>query len=129
MQIVIIGNSAAGLSALEAFRKKDQSSKVTLVTQEEERPYSRVLLPYYLRGKVPYENLFIRDENYYARMNAKCIIGKVVKLLPEKQSILLEKIQNSHCGATLHPFYLDCIQAISLWPAWTYFPLKSHFYQ
>ncbi len=90
MQIVIIGNSAAGLSALEAFRKKDQSSRVTLVTREEERPYSRVLLPYYLRGKIPYENLFIRDKDYYTRMNARCITGKVVKLLPEQQSILLE---------------------------------------
>ncbi len=90
MQIVIIGNSAAGLSALEAFRKKDSSSKVTLVTKEEERPYSRVLLPYYLRGKVPYENLFIRDKDYYVRMNAKCVTGKVVQLLPEQQSILLE---------------------------------------
>jgi len=90
MQIVIIGNSAAGLSALEAFREKDQSSRVTIVTKEEKRPYSRVLLPYYLRGKIPYENLFIRDKDYYTRMNAKCIIGNVVKLLPEQQSILLE---------------------------------------
>lgn len=90
MQIVIIGNSAAGLSALEAFRKKNQSSRVTLVSKEGKMPYSKVLLPYYLRGKVPYKNLFIRDKNYYARMNAKCITGKVVKLLPEQQSILLE---------------------------------------
>ena len=90
MEIVIIGNSAAGLSALETFRKSDSSSTVTLVTKEGERPYSRVLLPYYLKGKIPYENLFIRDKDYFTRMNAKCITGKVVKLLPEQQSILLE---------------------------------------
>jgi len=80
MQIVIIGNSAAGLSALEAFRKKDRSSSVTIVTKEEERPYSKVLLPYYLRGKVPYNNLFIRDKDYYARMDARCVTGKVVEI-------------------------------------------------
>jgi nitrite reductase (NADH) large subunit len=90
MQVVIIGNSAAGLSGLEAFRKKDQSSSVTIVAKEGEVPYSKVLLPYYLLGKIPYANLFTRDKNYYARLNAKCIKGNVVKLLPEQQAVLLE---------------------------------------
>ena len=95
MQIVIIGNSAAGLSALETFRKDDQTSSVTIVTKEEKRPYSKVLLPYYLRGKVPYDNLFIRDEEYYAQLDAKCVTGKVVKLLPEQQLVILD------CGTQL----------------------------
>ena len=90
MQVVIIGNSAAGLSGLEAFRKKDQSSSVTIVAEESEIPYSKVLLPYYLLGKIPYANLFTRDKNYYARLNANCITGKVVKLLPEQQAVLLD---------------------------------------
>ena len=33
MRIVIIGNSAAGLSALEAFRKVDQESRVTVISK------------------------------------------------------------------------------------------------
>ena len=44
-QIVIIGNSAAGFSALETFRKQDQTSKVTVIAKEGHRPYSKVLLP------------------------------------------------------------------------------------
>lgn len=95
MQIVIVGNSAAGLNGLEAFRKLDQDSEVTIIAKEEHRPYSRVLLPYYLRGKVPYENLFIRDKGYYERLRAKYISGKVVKLLPEQQQVLLE------CGTSI----------------------------
>ncbi len=90
MQIVIIGNSAAGLSALEAFRKEDKTSLVTIVTAEGERPYSRVLLPYYLRGKVSFDNLFIRDKGYYDRLKATCITGKVVKLLADEKAVLLE---------------------------------------
>jgi nitrite reductase (NADH) large subunit len=90
MQIVIIGNSAAGLSALEAFRKEDRTSFVTIVTKEGENPYSRVLLPYYLRGKVSYDHLFIRDKDYYDRQKANCITGKVVKLLAEEKAVLLE---------------------------------------
>ena len=34
MKVIIIGNSAAGLSALEAFRKIDTVSEVRVVTKE-----------------------------------------------------------------------------------------------
>ena len=34
MQIVMIGNSAAGLSALETFRKYDQRSSVIVISKE-----------------------------------------------------------------------------------------------
>ncbi|MBW2657986.1 MAG: NAD(P)/FAD-dependent oxidoreductase [Deltaproteobacteria bacterium] len=90
MRIIIIGNSAAGLGGLEAFRETDRDSSVTVITRESKQPYSRVLLPYYLRKKVPYENLFIRDKTYYSRLNAKCVTGEVLQLQPEQQTILLE---------------------------------------
>lgn len=90
MHIVIIGNSAAGLACLEAFRKHDQTSRVTIIAREDRRPYSRVLLPYYLRGKVPYENLFIRGDNYYKSLNAECIHGNVIRLQVAQHSVLLE---------------------------------------
>jgi len=44
-RIAIIGNSAAGLSALEAFRKKDQNSAIVLIDQEPLLAYSRVITP------------------------------------------------------------------------------------
>ncbi len=73
MHVVIIGNSDAGLSALEAFRKHDKTSKVTLISKEGGIAYSRVLLPYYLRGKIDYDNFFIRKQSYYNQMNVKYI--------------------------------------------------------
>jgi NAD(P)H-nitrite reductase large subunit len=90
MKIVIIGNSAAGLSGLEAFRKQDQSSLVTLIAKEDQRPYSKVLLPYYLRGKVPYDHLFIRDKDYFNRLKVSCVKGSVVKLLVDQQCVQLD---------------------------------------
>ena len=90
MSVIIIGNSAAGLSGLEAFRKIDQTSRVTVVAQESTTPYSKVLLPYYLRGKIPYENLFIREPDYYDKLGATCIHGRVIKVLVEQKQILLE---------------------------------------
>ncbi len=89
MQIVIIGNSAAGLSCLETFRKLDRDSGVTLLSREGARPYSRVLLPYYLRKKVPHDNLFIRGDDYYSSLDAEILEATVVKVHPEQHAVEL----------------------------------------
>ncbi|WFD10615.1 NAD(P)/FAD-dependent oxidoreductase [Tepidibacter hydrothermalis] len=100
MHIVIIGNSAAGLSALEAFRKYDKKSSVTLISKEGGIAYSRVLLPYYLRGKIDHDTFFIRDEEFYKKMNVNyiesCVVdidedSKVVKLDDDK-SVSYDKL-------------------------------------
>ena len=75
MHLAIVGNSAAALSALEAFRQRDQTSSVTLVCDEAGPAYSRVLLPYYLRRKLSYDGLLIRQMDYYARMHAVTVFG------------------------------------------------------
>lgn len=90
MHAVIIGNSAAGLSALESFRKYDKESKVTLISKEGGLAYSRVLLPYYLRGKVDYDTFFIRDKKYYEEMNVNYIEGAVKEVKDEEKEIVLE---------------------------------------
>ena len=71
MKVVVIGSSAAALSAIEEFRKHDVKSDVTLISPEGGLPYSKVLLPYVLRGKIPYEGLTIRESNYFARLNVR----------------------------------------------------------
>ena len=75
MRVVIVGNSAAALSALESFRRRDPASTVTLVSSEPGPAYSRVLLPYYVRGRIPLARVFIRDEAYYRRLSADTLFG------------------------------------------------------
>ena len=91
MQIVIIGNSAAGLSALSRFRSIDQESQITLVSAESATAYSRVLLPYYLRRKIPHEKLFIRRPEDYERLSVKTVFGVEVRHVdPESHTLTLE---------------------------------------
>ncbi len=75
MHLAIVGNSAAALSALEAFRKRDRTSTVTVLSDEPAAAYSRVLLPYFLRGKLPYDGLFIRRPDYYSGHGAELLLG------------------------------------------------------
>lgn len=89
MHVVIVGNSAAGLSALESFRKEDKDAKVTLISKEGGLAYSRVLLPYYLRGKVDYDTFFIRDQKYYDDMNVEYIEASVEQVKDQEKIVTL----------------------------------------
>ena len=90
MNVVIIGNSAAGLSALQNFRKLDKTSRVVMISKEGLLPYSRVLLPYVLRGKLPYDGMTIRTQEFFSRMDAQCVEGTVTKLDTAARRVLLE---------------------------------------
>jgi NAD(P)H-nitrite reductase large subunit len=72
-RIVIVGNSAASLAALEAVRRYDAVSPVTLVADEAIPAYSRVLLPYLLSGER--QNLSLRSPDYAQRMGARLLLG------------------------------------------------------
>ena len=90
VHVVIIGNSAAGLSALESLRRRDRAATVTVVSREGARPYSRVLLPYYLRGRIPHAGVFVRPEDYYERLDARTAFGEVVEGVdPKEHEVLL----------------------------------------
>jgi len=90
MNVVIIGNSAAGLNALETFREYDQTSPVTIVTKEKGPAYSRVMLPYCLRKQFDRKQLYIRDWEYYQKMNAIVVEDTVTQVDAENKRLTLK---------------------------------------
>ncbi len=91
-RVVIIGNSAAGLAALERFREKDQDARVALIDREPYPAYSRVITPYFIMGGVKEEKgLFLKDKRDYRSMGVKTILGnEVLGIDPDKREVLLE---------------------------------------
>jgi NAD(P)H-nitrite reductase large subunit len=91
-RVVIIGNSAAGLSALEAFKKRDPDSRVILIDQEPYPAYSRVITPYFIMGGMKQEgNLFLREKNYYKELGVKPLFGvKVLGIDTKRRETLLD---------------------------------------
>ncbi|MFA5778541.1 MAG: FAD-dependent oxidoreductase [Elusimicrobiota bacterium] len=86
MNYVIIGASAAGISAIESIRETDKNGKITIVSDEDYPIYSRCLLSYYLAGTISEEKLKYRDDDFYKKNNVNAILGKKVELvLPDKK--------------------------------------------
>lgn len=72
-RIVIVGNSAAGLSALAAIRRIDRVSPVTLVSEEAAPAYSRVLLPHLVSGEA--RDISIRTADYFRAAGVQTLFG------------------------------------------------------
>ncbi len=88
---VIIGNSAAGLSAVKAIREVDLSCPVILLSAENCMAYSPVLLTYLLRGDLSREGLFIADSDFYRRLGVTTKLGsRVLRVDPTGQKVHLE---------------------------------------
>ncbi|MBI2551391.1 FAD-dependent oxidoreductase [Candidatus Uhrbacteria bacterium] len=75
MNHLIIGGGIAGTTAAEEIRKKDKEASITLVSEEFHPLYSRVLLPHYLKGKIPRERVFLKKESWYAEQNIDWMVG------------------------------------------------------
>ena len=89
MKTVIIGNSAAGLAAIRSFRKYNKTDELVLISKEGGLAYSRVLLPYVLRGKLSYESLTIKDENFYIENKVTYLETEVLSVNDEKKVLTL----------------------------------------
>ncbi len=87
-QYLIIGNSAAGISAVEAIRKDDKSSKVTVVSDEEGQAYCRCLISYYLAGDVRADKIFYRPESFYRENNVQLFSNKRVTGIDVKKNLV-----------------------------------------
>ncbi len=80
-RVVIIGNSAAGLAAIEAIRSRDRRSRITLIAAETHPPYSRIMLTYLLGGKIAADGLFLHGDDWYRRMRVEALVGhRAVKI-------------------------------------------------
>jgi len=100
-RVLIIGNSAAGLSALEAFRRKDQESEILLIDREPVLAYSRVMTPYIIRGGVKNEEgLFLTTEDFDKGRGVKTLFGE------EVQSVDIQSRVVTFCNGKRMPFDL-----------------------
>src|SRR5262249_55681603 len=100
---VIVGGGTAGLNCIRTIREEESSpSEITLVSAE--RPYSRMVLPYYLGESIAESHVFTATPASLAAWKTKTMIGrKGTRLDPHNHTLTLDD------GATVE--YDDCLIA------------------
>jgi NAD(P)H-nitrite reductase large subunit len=75
---VIIGDGIAGSSAAETIREADPDAEVTVVTEEGEALYNRILIKEFAKGKLPAAPVSIHDPDWYAERDIDLRLNTVV---------------------------------------------------
>jgi NAD(P)H-nitrite reductase large subunit len=90
LKYVIIGNSAAGIGAVEGIRSIDKQSEITIITNESYHTYSRPLISYLLLGKVTKESMRYRGDNFYRDNNCTLLPNEAAeKIDPAEKNVVL----------------------------------------
>ena len=67
MKYVILGDSTAGIAAVEGIRSVDKAGEITIVSEEAYAAYGRPLISYYLAGATDLERMRSRPADFYQR--------------------------------------------------------------
>ncbi len=87
----IIGNSAAGLSAIKAIRKSGDTRPITLISAEDCNAYSPVLTTYYIGGQIEKKGLFLVGRGFYRKHGVQTMFGRRVQTIdPIERRLVLD---------------------------------------
>lgn len=75
---VIIGGGIAGVTAAETIRGRDHEGSIALISAESFPLYSRVMLPWYVRGSLNRAQVFLRNVADYEREGINIFFGHEV---------------------------------------------------
>ena len=84
MKYVIIGNSAAGIGAVQGIRSVDKNGQIVVISDEKYHTYSRPLISYWLKGAVTEENMRYRNDDFYTTNGVETKLGVKVTAIDAK---------------------------------------------
>ncbi len=88
MRLVIIGNSATAVGAIESIREYDQSAEIVVISAEPTMIYSRPMLSHYLAGEIDRSRLAYRGATFYTRHQVAPILeNRVTTIEPEAHRV------------------------------------------
>ncbi|MFB6241895.1 MAG: NAD(P)/FAD-dependent oxidoreductase [Candidatus Nanosalina sp.] len=66
-KFLVIGDGNAGATAAEKLRDEDEEAEVTVLTDESEPLYNRIMLKNFMKGTLPKQYARVHDENWYEK--------------------------------------------------------------
>lgn len=96
MRYIIVGGSAAAISAVEAIRSVDQKSQIDLFSDEATPLFSRVLLPYYIAEELSKALLNFRSADFFEVNNVTPHLGVRVREIAAASKTIQTEDGNTH---------------------------------
>ena len=72
---LIVGNSAAGVTAAEHIRATDADASITILGREPYAVYGRPLISYLIEGKTTEDRIGFKDANFYEKERIEALLG------------------------------------------------------
>ncbi len=107
---VIIGGSAAGMGAIEAIREIDPSGALILISEEVCPHYSRPMISDLVSGKVNFDKMKFREDDFWEKNNVSALTSKsAISLDLYKKHVVLDngssiKFEKLLIATGGHPF-------------------------
>lgn len=90
MRHLIIGSGPAGVVAAETLRKADPAAEITLLCGEAGPPYSRMAIPYLLKGDIAEQGTHLRKEvDHYDRLRIRLVTGRATAVDTQARTVSL----------------------------------------
>lgn len=91
MNHVIAGNGPAGVIAAETIRKQAPGDAIVLIGDEPEPPYSRMAIPYLLKGQIGEPGTYLRkDCDHFARLRIALQTGRIESVDTAARNVRLD---------------------------------------
>ena len=88
---LIVGNSTAAISAVEAIRRQDAAGTIAVVSGEPYPAYCAPLISYVLAGKIPESQMNYRPADFYEKLRVTTQLGHAVtEVRPEEHQVVLD---------------------------------------
>ena len=104
MRHVIIGSGPAGVVAAETLRKADPAAEIFMLCGEGEAPYSRMAIPYLLRGDIGEEGTHLRKTaDHFQRLRIGLVQARAHAVNTAARTIhqahmVLDQLQRAQLG-------------------------------
>ena len=102
-EYIIIGNGVAAVGCIVGVRSVDQTSPITVVSEEQYPVYGRPLISYYLEGITTFDKMNYRKPDFYESNGCRVLYGrKAEKISKDEKSVLLD-------DGTVLPYTSVCV--------------------
>jgi nitrite reductase (NADH) large subunit len=97
MNIIIVGNGVAGITAARIIKEKDPKSNVSVYTEENHHYYPRPRLYDILSGKAEPHDIYTFSDEWYTKKGIKVHLNKrALRIESEKKELVLEDNSKIH---------------------------------